>query len=106
MPTVQETFDAMPGKLIKEKAAGITAVYQFELSGEGGGKWFAEVKDCKCSVATGEHPQPSITIRMTAQDYLDMASGKLNGQLAFMTGRLKLKGDMALAIRMNTIFSK
>ena len=106
MPTVQETFDAMPGKLIKEKAAGITAIYQFDLSGDGGGQWFAEVKDCACSVTKGQHPAPSITVKMTAQDYLDMASGKLNGQLAFMTGRLKLKGDMALAIKMNTIFSK
>jgi putative sterol carrier protein len=106
MPTVQETFDAMPGKLIKDKAVGLAAIYQFELSGDGGGQWFAEVKDCTCSVSKGVHPQPSITVKMTAQDYLDMASGKLNGQLAFMTGKLKLKGDMALAIKMNTIFSK
>jgi putative sterol carrier protein len=106
MPTVQETMQAMPGKLIKEKAAGITAIYQFDLSGEGGGKWFAEVKDCRCTVSEGEHPQPSITITMTAQNYLAMAAGKLNGQVAFMTGKLKLKGDMGLAVKMNTIFAK
>ena len=106
MPTVQETLDAMPGKLIKDKAVGVTAVYQFDLSGDGGGKWYAEVKDCECTVSQGEHPEPSITICMTAQDYLDMATGKLNGQLAFMTGKLKLKGDMALAVKMNTMFEK
>ena len=106
MTTVQDTFDAMPSKLIKDKAVGVTAVYQFDLSGEGGGKWYAEVKDCACTVSQGEHPEPSITIRMDAADYLAMAAGKLNGQLAFMTGKLKLKGDMTLAIKMNTMFAK
>lgn len=106
MPTVQETLDAMPGKLIKDKAVGVTAVYQFDLSGDGGGKWYAEVKDCACTVTEGEHPAPSITISMDAGDYLNMATGKLNGQLAFMTGKLKLKGDMTLAVKMNTMFEK
>ncbi len=43
---------------------------------------------------------------MDAQDYLDMASGKLHGQVAFMTGKLKIKGDMTLAVKMNTMFEK
>jgi putative sterol carrier protein len=41
---------------------------------------------------------------MTAQDYLDMLSGKLNGQMAFMTGKLRIAGDMGLALRMQSLF--
>jgi putative sterol carrier protein len=106
MPTVKETFEAMPSKFIKEKAEGVSAVYQFDITGEGGGQWHAEIKDSAVSVSEGQHESPSITITMTAPDYLDMATGKLHGQTAFMTGKLKLKGDMALAIKMNQMFGK
>jgi len=41
---------------------------------------------------------------MTASDYLDMVNGKLNGQMAFMTGKLKIAGDMGLALRLQSLF--
>jgi len=106
MPTVKETFEAMPETFQKDKALDVVAVYQFDISGDGGGKWYAEVNKGELNVAEGEHENPSITISMLDQDYLDMASGKLHGQTAFMTGRLKIKGDMALAIQMNKIFKR
>ena len=40
-----------------------------------------------------------------AQDWLDMIGGKLNGQMAFMSGKLKLKGDMGFAMKMGSLFS-
>jgi putative sterol carrier protein len=42
---------------------------------------------------------------MAAQDYLDMLSGKLNGQVAFMSGKLRISGDMGLALRMQSLFN-
>ena len=48
---------------------------------------------------------PSITISMTAQDYVDMTTGKLNGQVAFMSGKLRIAGDMGLALRMQSLFA-
>ena len=57
-----------------------------------------------CQVKEGPAASPSITISMTAQDYLDMLSGKLNGQMAFMTGKLRIAGDMGLALRMQSLF--
>jgi putative sterol carrier protein len=59
----------------------LKAIYQFDLSGNGGGKWAVHVKDGTCEVKEGEDPSPNITISMTAQDYLDITSGKLNGQM-------------------------
>ena len=47
-------------------------------------------------VQMGTHASPNITITMKASDYLDMVNGKLNGQMAFMTGKLKIAGDMGL----------
>jgi putative sterol carrier protein len=40
---------------------------------------------------------------MAASDFLDMVSGKLNGQMAFMTGKLKVEGDMMLAMQLGNV---
>lgn len=100
----KEAFDMMPTRFNKEAAKGLNAIYQFDLSGDGGGKWHVIINNDTCQVNEGPAASPSITISMTAQDYLDMLSGKLNGQMAFMTGKLRIAGDMGLALRMQSLF--
>jgi putative sterol carrier protein len=100
----KQVFEQMPGHFKKDAAQGLDAVYQFDLSGEGGGKWQVLINNDKCEVKEGEHPSPNITISMSAQDYLDMVSGKLNPQMAFMTGKLRIAGDMGLALRLQGLF--
>jgi putative sterol carrier protein len=100
----KQAFEMMPSRFKKENAKGLNAVYQFDLSGDGGGKWNVTVNNETIQVKEGAHPSPNITISMTAQDYLDMTSGKLNGQVAFMSGRLRIAGDMGLALRMQNLF--
>jgi putative sterol carrier protein len=100
----KQAFDMMPTRFNKEAAKGLNAVYQFDLSGDGGGKWHVIINNDSCQVNEGPAASPSITISMTAQDYLDMLSGKLNGQMAFMTGKLRIAGDMGLALRMQSLF--
>ena len=94
----------MPSRFNKEAAKGLNAIYQFDLAGDGGGKWHVIINNDNCEVKEGPHASPSITISMAAQDYLDMLSGKLNGQMAFMTGKLRIAGDMGLALRMQQLF--
>jgi putative sterol carrier protein len=106
MPTIKEIFGKMPDSFQKEAAAGMNAVYQFDITGEGGGKWYAAITNGDLSVVEGEHASPNLTVTMTAQDYIDMAAGKLNGMVAFSTGKLKIKGDMLLAMKMQTIFKQ
>ncbi len=104
MPTVKETFDLMASRFKPEKAAGVSAVIQYEITGEGGGTWNATVKDGKCAVASGTAASPSLTLTLSGQDWLDMLAGKLSGQMAFMSGKLKLKGDMGLAMKIGGMF--
>ena len=100
----KQAFDMMPTRFNKEAAKGLNAIYQFDLSGDGGGKWHVIINNDTCQVKEGPAASPSITISMTAQDYLDMLSGKLNGHMAFMTGKLRIAGDMGLALRMQSLF--
>jgi putative sterol carrier protein len=102
--SVQEIFDNMSQNFNADKAAGVKAVYQYDITGDGGGKWYADIADQKCTVAEGEHASPNITITVAAGDWLDIINGKLDGQMAFMSGKLKVKGDMSLAMKLKTLF--
>lgn len=104
MPTVKETFDLMPSRFKPDKAAGVNAVIQYEITGEGGGTWYVTIKDGTCTVASGTAPSPTLSLTMAGQDWLDMLAGKLAGQMAFMSGKLKLKGDMGLAMKLAGLF--
>ena len=104
MPTVQETFDAMSARFRADKASGTNATIQYEISGDGGGTWNAVIKDGSCAVSQGAAAAPSLTLQMSAQDWLDMLSGKQSGQMLFMSGKLKVKGDMGLAMKLGSMF--
>ena len=101
----KQVFEQMPSHFRKEAAQGLNAVYQFDLSGEGGGKWQIAINNGTCDIKEGSELTPNITISMAAQDYLDMAAGKLNPQMAFMSGKLRISGDMGLALRFQGLFS-
>ena len=100
----KQVFDTMPSRFNKDAAKGLSAVYEFDLSGDGGGNWHVIIEDQAIEVNTGRHPSPNVTISMAAQDYLDMMAGKLNAQVAFMSGRLHMSGDMSLALMMQRLF--
>ena len=104
MPTVKETFDVMESRFRPDKAAGTNASIQYEISGDGGGTWNAVIKDGSCAVSQGAAAAPSLTLQMSAQDWLDMLSGKQSGQMLFMSGKLKVKGDMGLAMKLGSMF--
>ena len=104
MPTVKETFDAMAGRFRAEKAAGVNATIQYDIAGDQGGTWHAVIKDGACTVNSGAAATPNLTLAMSSQDWLDMVGGKLSGQMAFMSGKLKLKGDMGLAMKIGGLF--
>ena len=103
---VKEIFSQMPVNFNADAAKGMNSVIQFNLSGDGGGNYHVIVKDGACSVAEGSHASPNMTMTMAAQDYVDMISGKLNGQMAFMSGKLKIAGDMGLAMKMQSLFKR
>lgn len=102
--TVPEAIENMKGRFKSDAAKTMTATYQFDLTGEGGGKHYMAINNGELDIKQGEAANPNITITMAASDFISMTNGKLNPQMAFMSGKLKLKGDMALAMKMQSIF--
>ena len=103
---VKEIFNQMSANLNTDAAKGMNSVIQFNLSGDGGGNYHVIIKDGACTVSEGSHASPNMTMTMAAQDYVDMITGKLNGQMAFMSGKLKIAGDMGLAMKMQSLFKR
>ena len=85
------------------KNKGVNGVFQFDISGDDPMVFFFKLEDGSPSVGEGTSDNPSITISMTAPDFKDMIDGKLNGTMAFMSGKLKLKGDMSLAMKLESL---
>ena len=102
--TVKEYFDTLGERFLPAGSKGLNAVFQFELSGDGGGTWHVAVADGSFSVGEGSHATPSATIKMAAENYVQLVNGKINGTMAFMKGQMKITGNMMLAQKMQAIF--
>jgi putative sterol carrier protein len=106
LTSLPQVFEGMPSAFNKDAATGLTAVYQFDLSGEKAAQYHVIIDNGTCTVKEGTHPSPNITLSMAGQDYLDMINGKLNPQMAFMSGKLKITGDMGLALKLQSLFPR
>ncbi len=104
--SVQEVFDLIPSRVNAEQAKGINAKIQFDLSGEGGGQWAVSVADGQATVEQGAAPSPNVTITSSASDYLAIINGDLNAMNAFMQGKVKVKGDMGLVMKLQSLFGR
>jgi putative sterol carrier protein len=102
--TPQGVFDGMRQSFQSQKAKGVHARYQWELSGPNGGEWWIDVNDGTYKMGKGKIDNPSVTFITSDQDWVAMSNGKLKGTWAFMTGRLKVRGSQAVARKLNEIF--
>ena len=102
--TPQQVFDGMRQSFQANKAKGVHARYQWELSGPNGGEWWIDVNDGTYKMGKGKIDNPSVTFITSDADWVAMSNGKLKGTWAFMTGRLKVRGSQAVARKLNEIF--
>jgi putative sterol carrier protein len=99
-----EVFAQMPEAFLAEKAKDLRATFQFDLSGDEGGLWAVTVADGACTVVEGQAEKPDVTVAMAADDFVKMISGELQPIVAFMQGKVKLQGDMNMALRLQDLF--
>ncbi len=102
--TPQEVFDGMRQSFQPNKAKGVHARYQWELSGPQGGQWWIDVNDGKYKMGKGKISNPNVTFVAKDKDWVAVSSGQLGGTWAYMTGRLKIRGDQGLARKLGQIF--
>jgi putative sterol carrier protein len=101
-----EVFAQMPEAFLADKAGNLRATFQFNLSGEGGGDWAVTIADGTCSVVEGKADKADVAVSMAAGDYVKMTTGELQPVVAFMQGKIKLQGDMNLAMKIQELFAR
>ncbi|MCZ7686633.1 MAG: Rieske 2Fe-2S domain-containing protein [Sandaracinaceae bacterium] len=102
--SAREYRETLSRRFVPGAAAGVEAVFQWELAGEGGEIFHAEVKGGRLEVREGPHPRPTVTLRMAAEDYVRVVNGELDGMAAFTTGRGKVGGSLTMAMKMRSLF--
>jgi putative sterol carrier protein len=102
--TIADLMSKMPSAFVPEKAQGLDTVLQFKFSGAEPGDWYAEIKDGAVKVEQGAHPSPKMTLAADSDDYIKLFTGQLDPMQAFMQGKLKLQGDLNLAMKMTQFF--
>jgi putative sterol carrier protein len=102
--TVKEFFQLLPGRLDSDAAEGLDAVYQFDLSGTQGGQYILTIREGACQVADGMHADPHVVLSMAGEDCIKVLTGQLSGVAVAMSGRLKVSGDIGLAMQLKALF--
>src|SRR4051794_29476743 len=102
----QQVFDGMHQNFAANRAHGVHVRYQFELSGPNGGLWWIEVNDGKCKIGRGRIHNAAVTFIATDRDWVALSNGTLPGFWAYVTGRLKIRGDQKLARKLDELFNE
>lgn len=98
--TVNDLIKKMPEAIKPAAAAGMQTTIQYKISNP----MYLVIKDGQCSAHEGVAPSADLALTMTDENLMAMLTGELNGISAFMSGKLKVEGDMTLAQRMQSLF--
>jgi len=85
------------------KVAGMNAIYNFDISGENGGQFHIILTSGTGTAGPGAEPNPNITITVKDEDFVAIAGGTMDPAGAFMKGKIKIKGDMGLAMKLQSL---
>jgi putative sterol carrier protein len=104
--TSAKIFEKMPDVFKPDQADGVKAMYEFEISGEGGGRWQVLIENKTCTVTQDANHDPTVIFRMSTEDHVGIVDGSVNAQMAFMMGRIKVEGDLMAALAFYQFFAK
>jgi putative sterol carrier protein len=99
--TVRDFFEALPSRVSTERTAGVSNSYVFEITDAG--TWFVAVADDRVTVSEGEH-DADVRISMSAATFRKLVTREQNPMRAFMTGKIKVTGDMGAATKLQRLF--
>lgn len=102
--SIQQLMNRMPKAYLPEVAGDLDAVIQFQFTGAEAGDWIVTLKDRVCQVEQGIAPNPTMTLKADSQDYKDIILGKLDPMAAFMQQKVKLTGNLNLALGLTKYF--
>jgi 3-hydroxyacyl-CoA dehydrogenase/3a,7a,12a-trihydroxy-5b-cholest-24-enoyl-CoA hydratase len=106
-PRSQAIFDEIQQRIAQNPqwVQEVGAVYQFNLQGDEGGKYVVDLKEGNGRAYPGTAPDPDCTLTIATPDFLALTTGELDPQAAFMSGKLKINGNIVLSTKLQRLFS-
>jgi putative sterol carrier protein len=101
MATVQEFFEGLPSRVTPDRIEGMTNTYVFDI--EGAGVWTVAIADGAVTVSEGAGDADT-TFSTSEENFEKIVAGEQNPTTAYMTGKLKIKGDMGAAMKLQKLF--
>ena len=102
--TVKELVFNHEKAFLPDKAVGVNATIQYKLTGDQAGDYIIQIGEGKCTVEEGEAENPTMTLTADGEYFRDVLLGKEDGMKGFMMGKLKLAGDLNLAMKLTSFF--
>ncbi len=102
---VADIFEKMPTQFNADAVGDMDATMQFDCTGDDGGIWHAVIKDQTLTVNEGTIDNPTMTLTVASDDMIKMVNGEANAMSLFMMGKLKVAGDMQLALKLQQILN-
>ena len=102
-PTAEALVNSLPNRFRPDKAENWSATFHLQLKGAGTPDWTVRVNDGACTVEEGMEGAPDCLVRMKADTYVAIETGRLNPQTAFMTGRVRVS-DLAQMVKFGKAF--
>lgn len=102
--TIAESFDTAVAIFNPAAAGSMNKTLQWNITGEQAGVYALKVANGTCELIKGGVEKPDMTLTVSDQDWLAIVEGKLNAMNAFTGGKLKIAGDMMLAMKVQQLF--
>jgi putative sterol carrier protein len=106
--SVRDVFEKHMAERLRDRpdvVAKVASVYQFDISGPGGGQWSVDCTAPGGAVRPGQENGARCTVSCSDADFLDIVNGRLDALKAFMCGKLRIQGDMGLAMMLHQILT-
>ena len=104
--TIDEILAGMPNALNKDKAEGLNVIIGWNLTGDEPGEYTLTIADQTATIDSGISDDAAATLTMDSDDFKMLQTGELNGMMAFMSGKIKIDGDMGSVMKIQGVFEQ
>jgi putative sterol carrier protein len=106
MSNTKEMMQTMEAAFLPEKAGTAKALIQLNLTGEDGGMWVVDIADGQCQIREEEVQNPNVTVTMNGEEFVALYQNKLNPVQAFMSGKIKVSGNVGMVMQLLNWFQR
>ncbi|GAA0459392.1 SCP2 sterol-binding domain-containing protein [Alkalibacillus silvisoli] len=106
--TIEEKLNSLVEKMNQDPSGlnNLNATYSFDITDEEGMEWGVKVTSLKVELSQSMYDESDCLLRMNAKNFEKLLDGSLNATSAFMMGKIKAKGDLTYALKLQNVLNE